>query len=104
MPKEIKSSDQFQKLMSKASEIRVVRNEDTVKLKLRTPELLYTYKTSSSEADDILKAAKDLEVVELTRVSEKKKTADEETPKKAEDNTTEGEKTAQKPRPAKKRK
>lgn len=94
--------------MSKASEIRVVRSEDAVKLKLRTPELLYTYKTSSSEADDLLKSAKDLEVVELTPISEKKKkSAEADSSKKAENEattTTEGEKAPQKSRSAKKRK
>lgn len=105
MPKEIKSSEQFQKLMSKASEIRVVRNEDAVKLKLRTPDFLYTYKTSSSEADDILKGVKDLAVVELTPVTEKKKPSEANSTKTGEpEATTEGEKATQKPRSAKKRK
>lgn len=81
MPKELKSSEQFQELMPKAVELRVVRGKDSVKLKLRTPEVLYTYKTNEEEADDIIKAAKEIEVIDYSRTKEK----DESEEKKSED-------------------
>jgi hypothetical protein len=68
MPKELKDSEQFQKLMTKAVELRVVRQKDFVKLKLRTPDFLYTYKTNENEADGIIKNAKEMEVVDFSRV------------------------------------
>lgn len=71
MPKELKSSEQFQELMPKAVELRVVRGKDTVKLKLRTPEVLYTYKTNEDEADDIIKSVKEIEVIDYSRTKEK---------------------------------
>ena len=73
MPKEIRDSEQFQKLISKAQELRVVRFADFVKLKIRTPDYLYTYKTNRDEADDILKGVKDIEVIEFTKAVEEKK-------------------------------
>ena len=58
--------------MSKAVELRVVRQDnDVVKLKLRTPDYLYTFKTTEDEADDLIKNAKEIEVVEFTPVKEK---------------------------------
>ena len=72
MPRELHNLDQFQKLMLKAVELRVVRSGESVKLKLRTPDYLFTYRTNSDEAADILKSAKDLEVVEINPASEKK--------------------------------
>ena len=48
-----------------------------MKLKLRTPEYLFTYKTSDDEAGDLLKNVKDLEVIEIAGTPEKK----EEKPK-----------------------
>ena len=71
MPKELKNSEQFQELMPKAVELRVVRGKDSVKLKLRTPEVLYTYKTNEDEADDIIKSVKEIEVIEYGRTKEK---------------------------------
>jgi len=73
MPKELKSLEQFQNLLPKAVELRVLRQRDFVKLKLRTPELLYTFKTNEDEADDIIKNAKELEVVDFSRTSNKEK-------------------------------
>ncbi|MDG7000547.1 MAG: hypothetical protein JRN15_15745 [Nitrososphaerota archaeon] len=77
MPRELHSADQFQKLTPKALELRVVRTGESVKLKLRTPEYLFTYKTSDDEAGDLLKNVKDLEVIEIAGTPEKK----EEKPK-----------------------
>lgn len=71
MPREIKSSEQFEKLMPKALQLRVVREKEFVKLKLRTPDFLYTYKTNEDDADDIIKNAKEIEVVEYGKAKEK---------------------------------
>ncbi len=82
MPKELKSSEQFQKLMPRAVELRVVRDKEFVKLKLRTPEFLYTFKTNEEEADDIIKNAKEIEVVDFTRTKEKSEEKDDDSKKK----------------------
>ncbi|MHB8566103.1 MAG: hypothetical protein ACYC7D_10740 [Nitrososphaerales archaeon] len=106
MPKEIKSSDQFQKLLPKAHEVRVVRTSDYVKLKIRTPDVLYTYKTSSSEAEDLLKDLKDIEIVELSPVAKGKKvekTADKDAAEKTE-GTSEKDAEVKEAPPAKKKK
>ena len=71
MPREIRSAEQFQKLIPKALELRVVRKKESVKLKLRTPEYLYTFKTSDDEAEGIIKGAKEISVVEITAKKEK---------------------------------
>jgi hypothetical protein len=73
MPKELKDSEQFQKLMPRAVELRVVRQKEFVKLKLRTPEVLYTFKTNGDEADEIIKNAKEIEVVDFGRTKEPEK-------------------------------
>ncbi len=54
MPQEIFDPEQFLEIAARASEVRVRRQEDTVKLKLRTKSKLYTYKTSPEEANVIL--------------------------------------------------
>lgn len=54
MPQEIFDPEKFLEIAARASEIRVRRQEDTVKLKLRTKSKLYTYKTSPEEANVIL--------------------------------------------------
>jgi hypothetical protein len=58
MPKELKSKDEFQKLLGSATEVRVHRDGEQAKLKLRTREALYTFKTSSEEADTLVKGIK----------------------------------------------
>lgn len=59
MPLEIRSKEDFERLVEKASEIRVVRGkDDAVKVKLRTPEALYTFKTTAAEADALTKGLK----------------------------------------------
>jgi hypothetical protein len=65
MPKEIKSKEQFEKLIESATEVRVVRNGDDAKVKLRTKSTLYTFKTTSEDADSLVKGTK-APVVELT--------------------------------------
>jgi len=74
MPRQIQSTEQFEKLLSKAQQLRVVREDDFVKLKLRTPDFLYTYKTNPDEAEGLIKSAKDIEVVEFSSQKEKKQT------------------------------
>jgi hypothetical protein len=84
MPKEIRNSAQFQGLMSKGIELRVVRLDDeVVKLKLRTPDYLYTFKTTEDEADGLIKNAKELEVVELTPAKEKAEKKEQSEKKKS---------------------
>jgi hypothetical protein len=82
LPKELKSSEQFQKLMPRAVELRVVREKDSVKLKLRTPEYLYTFKTNEDQANDIIKGAKEIEVIDYTPVKEKAEKSDDKKKKK----------------------
>ncbi len=58
MPKEIKDKGQFDKLMESASEIRVSRRGEDAKVKLRTKDGLYTFKTTSADADVLIKGTK----------------------------------------------
>jgi hypothetical protein len=58
VPKELKSREEFDKLLESATEIRVSRQGDSAKVKLRTKGALYTFKTTSEEADAITKATK----------------------------------------------
>jgi hypothetical protein len=58
VPKELKSRDEFDKLLGSATEVRVSRQGDSAKVKLRTKEALYTFKTTSEEADAIIKETK----------------------------------------------
>jgi type II secretory ATPase GspE/PulE/Tfp pilus assembly ATPase PilB-like protein len=71
LPKVITSSEQFEQLRSKASEIRIVRSDKGVKIKLRTPGVLYTYTTNADEADGLIKNLKDVEVIEFGTAAEK---------------------------------
>ena len=58
MPKELKSKDDFVKLLESATEIRVARRGEEAKVKLRTKDALYTYKTSTADADALIKGTK----------------------------------------------
>lgn len=58
MPKELKSKDEFQKLLESATEVRVSRKGDEAKVKLRTKEALYTFKTTGADADALIKGLK----------------------------------------------
>ena len=58
MPKELKSKDEFQKLLGSATEVRIARDGDEAKIKLRTKDALYTFKTTSAEADSLTKGLK----------------------------------------------
>jgi len=58
MPKEIKDKDQFEKLLEDATEVRVSRRGDEAKVKLRTKEALYTFRTTTEGADSMVKGTK----------------------------------------------
>jgi ribosomal L38e-like protein len=58
MPKEIKDKAQFEKLLESATEVRVSRSGDDAKLKVRSRDALYTFKTTGAEADAIVKGTK----------------------------------------------
>ena len=58
MPKEITSKEKFENLFESATEIRVARLGDKAKVKLRTKGALYTFTTTSEEADSMIKGTK----------------------------------------------
>jgi len=58
VPRELKSKEEFQKLLQSATEVRVSRKGDTAKVKVRTKDALYTFKTSGTEADALVKGLK----------------------------------------------
>jgi hypothetical protein len=58
MPKELKSKEEFERLLASATEVRVTRLGDDAKIKLRTKAALYTFKTTSEEADALVKGTK----------------------------------------------
>ncbi|RJS83981.1 50S ribosomal protein L38e [Candidatus Bathyarchaeota archaeon] len=64
MPREIFDVEEFIKLSEKASECRVKRLKDVVKLKLRTRRLLYTLKVDPDKASEIIRRVK-CEIVEV---------------------------------------
>ena len=58
MPKEITDKAQFQKLLESAEELRVSRDGDGAKLKVRSRGYLYTFKTTGADADAMIKGTK----------------------------------------------
>jgi len=58
VPREIANKEDFTRLLAQATEVRIVRAGDSAKVKLRTPNLLYTFKTTSEEADSLMKGVK----------------------------------------------
>jgi hypothetical protein len=58
VPREIKDKAQFEKLMEAASEVRVSRHGDEAKVKVRTRQGLYTFKTTTEDADAMVKGIK----------------------------------------------
>jgi hypothetical protein len=58
VPRELRTKEEFQKLLESAVEVRVSRHGDEAKVKLRTPAALYTFKTTSEEADSLVKGTK----------------------------------------------
>ncbi len=63
MPSEIANTEEFVKISERASECRVKRLKDTVKLKLRTASKLYTIRLDPDKAAEVLKQVK-CEVIE----------------------------------------
>jgi hypothetical protein len=55
MPTEIRDTERFVHLSEHASYCAIKRLPKTVKLKLRTPKLLYTLKTDPTRAEEIIK-------------------------------------------------
>jgi len=64
MPREIETEEEFLELVKRASECRVKRLKDVVKLKLRTPRYLYTFKCDPATAEQLLGGLK-IPIVEL---------------------------------------
>jgi len=58
MPKEIKDKEEFAKLLETATEVRVSRRGDEAKVKARTSDALYTFRTSGADADSLIKGLK----------------------------------------------
>jgi len=55
VPVEISQVEEFVKLSTNATTCRVKRLKDVVKLKMRTPNKLYTIKLEPPVAEDVLK-------------------------------------------------
>lgn len=58
MPREIQSEEEFLEIVDRATECRVKRLRDSVKLKLRTPGYLYTFQTDAGTAERLLASLK----------------------------------------------
>jgi len=58
MPAEISNVDEFVAMSAKAKSCSVKRLKETVKLKLRTPRMLYTLKIEPLRAEEIIKKLK----------------------------------------------
>jgi hypothetical protein len=59
MPLQVRSKEEAEGLIEKATEIRVVKGKgDSVKLKMRTPKALYTFITTADEASAMTKGLK----------------------------------------------
>lgn len=63
MPTEITDTENFLKISERATECRVKRLKDIVRLKLRTPKQLYTIKIDPEKAAELLKQIR-CEVIE----------------------------------------
>lgn len=63
MPSEIADAEEFLRLSERATECRVKRLKDIVKLKLRTSRQLYTIRIDPEKAAELLKQIK-CEVIE----------------------------------------
>jgi len=64
MPKEIFSEEEFLNIAKSATECRIKKTGDIVKLKLRTPKHLYTYKTDTTKAESLISQI-EIEKIEL---------------------------------------
>jgi hypothetical protein len=63
MPTEIVDTEHFVRISDRATECRVKRLKDIVRLKLRTPKQLYTIKVDPEKAAELLKQIR-CEVIE----------------------------------------
>ena len=63
MPTEIADTEDFVRISDRATECRVKRLKDVVRLKLRTPKQLYTIKVDPEKAAELLKQIR-CEVIE----------------------------------------
>jgi large subunit ribosomal protein L38e len=63
LPSEITDAEEFVRVSERASECRVKRLKDIVKLKLRTRKSLYTFRVDPEKAAELLKQIK-CEVIE----------------------------------------
>jgi hypothetical protein len=63
MPTELASTEDFLKISERATECRVKRLKDMVRLKLRTSSQLYTIKVEPEKAAELLKQVR-CEVIE----------------------------------------
>jgi hypothetical protein len=64
VPSELTSKDQFKGLLKQATEVRVIKDGDSAKVKLRTKKGLFTFKTTEEEAETLVKGLR-IPVVEL---------------------------------------
>ena len=55
MPSEIFDSEKFVEISGRAEYCAVKRLKDVVKLKLRTPKMLYTLKVEPAKAEEVIK-------------------------------------------------
>nr|MDO8114794.1 50S ribosomal protein L38e [Candidatus Sigynarchaeota archaeon] len=55
MPRQVTDAEKFLKLAEKAKDIRVKRSPKSVKLKLRTTKMLYTFICEPETADALIK-------------------------------------------------
>ncbi len=51
MPIQVQTEEEFKELLSKATEVRMKRSKNKVKMKARTGNYLYTYVCEPKEAD-----------------------------------------------------
>jgi len=58
MPKEIFDTDQFVQISERAEYCAIKRLKRKVKLKLRTPKILYTLKVEPATAEEVIKKLK----------------------------------------------
>ncbi|HUK50690.1 MAG TPA: hypothetical protein VLV18_06615 [Terriglobales bacterium] len=63
MPTEIADTEEFLKISDRATQCRVKRLKDVVRLKLRTPKQLFTIKVDPDKAAELLKQIR-CEVIE----------------------------------------
>lgn len=58
MPKELKTEKEFRSVINRSIECRVLKQKNHVKIKLRTKNILYTYKTSEDKLNNLTKDVK----------------------------------------------